>query len=127
MAARISGSRPAAPRPILSVLIVPGVSGSRVNILMGADLLGRGYRPPVGTLGIRLRASDLVGLTPAAGALKALHHVVRTLEHIVSTTGQAEPPAPPEGATGAALQVPGQLGLEIVSASDGTSLQEPVA
>ena len=112
------GRRAYTARPVLSIIIVPGVAGSKVNILMGADLLGRGYRPPVGTLGIRLRAGDLVGLTPPAAALKALHHVVRTLEHIVGTTGRPEAPAPPEGATGAktagtaaTAHVPGQLTL----------------
>lgn len=101
-------------RPMLSVIIVPGASGSKVNILMGADLLGRGYRPPVGTLGIRLRAGDLVGLTPAHAALKSLLHVVRTLEHIVQQQRSAEGPGAPLGATGGTvttLQVPGQLQL----------------
>lgn len=115
---RGEGIRPHAVVPLMSIIIVPGRSGSKVNILMGADLLGRGYRPPVGTLGIRLRASDLVGLTPAAAALKAVNHLQRTLEHIVGALGQAQPPAPPEGATGAnkpaqakTEHVPGQLTL----------------
>jgi len=81
---------------------------------MGADLIGRGTRPPVGRLGLRLCSSDLVGLTPAAATLKALHHVVRTLEHIVGQERKAAGPGAPLGATGGTVtteHVPGQLSL----------------
>lgn len=106
------------PAPLIYVVVVPGPSGSYANVLVGAGLTGHGDRHPTGRLGLRLRSGDLVGLTAPAAALRALHHVVRTLEHIVGDNGRAEPPAPPAGVTGAKgpassveVHVPGQLSL----------------
>lgn len=105
-----------APRPMVSVIIVPGVSSSKVNILMGADLLGRGYRPPVGSIGIHVRASDLVGLTPPSAALRCLEPLVRRLRHLVESQSGAAGPGAPLGATGGTVtQVPGQMLLPLGS------------
>ena len=113
MAASAGGPKYRA-RPVVSIIIVPGVSGSKVNILMGADLLGRGYRPPVGSLGISARASDLVGLTPAAAALKLTDQLVRRLRHIVSGQAAVGGSGAPLGATGGTVtQVPGQMALPL--------------
>ena len=97
--------------PILSIICVPGSSGTRVNILTGNDLLGSGSRTPVGHLAVRLRGCDLVGLTPAAAALKVVRALEVTLRAIDASQRRAKPPAPPPGVTGASVQVPGQMAL----------------
>lgn len=110
--------RPYTATPLIYVVIVPGPSGSYANLMVGPGVTGHNDRHPTGRLGLRLRSGDLVGLSAPAAALRALHHVVRTLEHIVGDNGMAKPPAPPEGATGAkkgstaaTQHVPGQLTL----------------
>jgi hypothetical protein len=99
--------------PTIDLIITPGVTGSRCAIYISSGISGDGSWVPSGHLGLRLVAGDLVGLTPAAAALKALHHVVRTLEHVVHEQGRAEPPAPPDGGHGGDLVNVALPGLEL--------------
>lgn len=87
----------------MGLVITPGVAHTRVAIYVSSALLGHHAGVPTGHLGIRMVAGDLVGLTPAVATLKALHHVVRTLEHIASAQGRPEAPAPPDGGHGGDL------------------------
>lgn len=95
------------PRPTLDLIFTPGRSGTRCAIYCSAGVTGGTAWVPTGHLALRVCADDLVGLTPAAAALKLLHHATRTLEHIVATqsaTGGA--PAPRMGPGGELENVP---------------------
>jgi hypothetical protein len=87
----------------IDLIITPGVAHSRAAIYVSSGIVGGADGVPSGHLGLRLVAGDLVGLTPAAATLKALHHVIRTLEHIVAGQGRPEAPAPPDGGHGGDL------------------------
>ena len=88
------------PPPTIGIIVTPGVDRSRVAIYVSSALLGHTAGVPAGHLAIRMVAGDLVGLTPVESALKALHHIVRTLEHVASTQRRPEAPAPPDGGHG---------------------------
>lgn len=91
------------PPPTVDVIVTPGVRHSRAAIYVASGVIGGTNWVPSGHLGLRLVAGDLVGLSPAAAALKCLHHVVRTLEHVVAEQRRAEHPAPPDGGHGGEL------------------------
>lgn len=93
--------------PTINVIVTPQVDRSRASIYMASGIIDDGSWVPTGHLGLRLVARDLVGLTPAAATLKALHHVVRTLEHVVGEQSRtAGGPGAPRGATGGLVNVP---------------------
>ena len=103
-------------KPSISVSVVLGARASRAGVYVSSGALGDVGDVPTGHLGLRLGVADLVGLTPARATLKVLEAVTRTLRHIVAEeadSARPKAPAPPAGATGAAVQVPGQMMLSL--------------
>lgn len=99
--------------PYLQFSVFPGKTRTQVVIRMDRAVIGGRDWIPTGSLFVDLRADDLVGLTPPAAALKVLRHIAVPLRLAVVSPNRPEAPAPPEGVTGAAVQVPGQLPLPL--------------
>lgn len=117
MAKRVGGGR-YTPPPSLDLIFIPRVAGTDLSVYCSASVLGGDAWIPAGHLGLRVRASDLVGLTPAAAALRLVQAAERTLRHIVVRQSVGEAAGAPGGATGAKkptgdtlVHVPGQMPL----------------
>lgn len=93
------------PPPTLDLIFTPQVSGTRVAIYCATGVTGGTDWVPTGHLALRVVAGDLVGLTPAAAALKLCRHTVRTLEHIVAKQSSGGAPAPRMGPRGELVNV----------------------
>lgn len=97
--------------PLFQICVYPLAERTHVVVTMDAGVTGARLKPRTGSFFIDLRAADLVGLTPARSALKVANHLLHAFRAMVLAQERPQAPEPLEGATGEAVQIPGQLPL----------------
>ena len=104
-------------KPMLEVRVILGKTTSHAFVSVVGSRADTRLRDSAGGLGLRVGVDDLVGRPATSAALKVLHHVVRTLEHLEHDRRTAGGPGTPGGGHGGGSEGAWQQVMEFSDAS----------